>query len=1054
MTVDVSLKDLNEAQRSAVQETSRPVLVLAGPGTGKTKMLVAKFAHLVIEKGIHPDRILITTFTTKATEELQGRIGAALQEAKHYSKVEVQNFHSLCLRILQEFGSEIGLTRDPPVLDGVALRRFLHDNRMQFKWEHVPFVRYVDGPLENLQRFTSRALSEGLTPEQALERARAAVAHADAADKGKLLPFLDYAANYAVVLQLLESKGVLTYDLMLYEAVRLLESKPHVAKEVRGRFDYVLVDEVQDNNGLQASIIELLVGDRGCVTVVGDEDQGIYKFRGAQRGVLQRFEERFKPVRINLWENYRSTSHIVDAAKAVIALNSDRYGDKKLEARGPNAALPVLVDVMALPDEDQEAILLAREIASHVEAGVRPKDIGVLYRSLNHVSRLTEELEARGVAYEIANTGRLLRVREVRDLWAWMAVLNDPYTDNPAFERVLSSREVGIPFLDLALVQRRYKKFREDKAKAEGKERDDVRINLVEMLGDLDGPYIHDEARDRLRWARRAIEALDERCRNLGALETAYQILGWLRPQGRFPPDDPHSKQMWLNIGHFLSVVKTYEESYPDAAGLRGFLSYLDYLDRQGAEFQDTEPDETQDSVKILTAHGAKGLEFDIVYMGGVCKDRFPTKGAKDWMHPILDPEGKRDQGLEQLEEERRVFFVAMTRARKRLTLTHPVSINGKERARSVFLDELCNRAPQHTQLTGITDPIPPAESAATVAEDLLMAEIHGAATVTREVDADELVERFTRVATAVFKRWQGEVKPQQFEAAKAKLAGLGITVPPPAKEPDFAQEGKVILSASALKTYADCPRKFQFQYVYRIPQRISPNAVAGSNVHRALEVFHRNHKADWATKSLDDLMKVYDEVAAQGRYANPEEAAEFRKRDVKILAAYLESEKQHKASCGGTPTHFEAFFEAKFPDLDAEFFGYVDRIDEHGDGSVEIIDYKTGSRDTPNKIVAEDYQMPLYVLAMESKGRKVKSVTMYWMREAGDGSGPVKRDVISRVDVGKAKGEFTTETLAAFREKLGRTVEDIRAGRYPENVTDFGCRYCDYRLLCPAWGS
>src|ERR1051326_7336854 len=155
MTYD---RNLNPAQQNAVHETSRPVLVLAGPGTGKTKMLVAKYAHLVLDKGLDPDRILITTFTTKAAAELEERIGAALEASKHYSKVEVQNFHSLCLRILQEFGSEIGLSREPPVLDGIALNRFLYENRDRLTWKHVPFIRWVYTPLENLTRFTGRCL--------------------------------------------------------------------------------------------------------------------------------------------------------------------------------------------------------------------------------------------------------------------------------------------------------------------------------------------------------------------------------------------------------------------------------------------------------------------------------------------------------------------------------------------------------------------------------------------------------------------------------------------------------------------------------------------------------------------------------------------------------------------------------------------------------------------------------------------------------------------------------------------------------------------------------
>ncbi|MEK6975630.1 MAG: ATP-dependent DNA helicase [Candidatus Thermoplasmatota archaeon] len=1038
---------LNPAQRDAVLETSQPVLVLAGPGTGKTTMLVAKYVHLVLKQNIKPDRILITTFTTKATGELQERISSALAEAHHYSKIEVQNFHAYCLRLLQEFGSEIGLSREPPVLDGIALVRFLHENRDRFDWKHVPYIRWPQGPLEKLAIFTGRCLGEGFEPKEAMRRAQAYVDQADPDEKDKAREYIDYASNYERVLELLQSKGVLTYDLMLYHAVRLLEARPDLLKQVRGRFDYLLVDEAQDNNGLQTRLIELITAGRPNVTIVGDEDQGIYKFRGARRDNLQHIAATFKPRIINLWENYRSTDHIVRAATAFIGQNPDRFKDKRLEARGKNKDRPAKVDVRAYPNEEQEAIRIAEGVHAELKTGRSPRQVAVIFRSLNSADRLLDELGARGIRYEVTNRGELLRLREVRDLWAWMSVLNDPYTDNPSFARVLGSREVGIDLLDLGRIRQRLQRNLEDKARAEGKDPEVVRVNLVDVLRDLEGAHIEDASRQRLRWARRALEALDEKCRGLGALDTAYEVLGWLRPQLRHPPSDARSQQVWMNLGRFLQIAKTYEQNYPDAKGLRGFLSYLDYLDRQGAEFEEANIDESEDSVKILTAHGSKGLEFPVVFIASACKQRFPAGYRGDWMHAILDPAQTMNPGELHLHEERRVFYVAVTRAQERLAISHPMSIGGKERARSEFIDNLEDLAAEHIDAQVITEELPASETAGDMVERTWAEELHGALAVHGKVDAAEVKDRLRRILEATLHAWKGRVPDTVYAEAEALTAPLGAKVEVAAAKTDALP--KLVLSASALNMYDDCPRKFQFQNVLRIPQRISPTAVAGSNVHRALEVFHRDLGTNWRTATEDQLLEVYEKVAATARYSTAKEAEQFRERDHRILREYLRTERTN----AGEPTHFEARIDVDMPELGVSFIGYIDRVDEHKDGTVEIVDYKTGSRTTPNKIVAEDFQIALYVKAFEGKGRKVKAGTLYWMRDAGDGNGPIIRDRILRVPTGRPKGEFTDEAMAAFQERLSRTVQDIRAGRFPEKVDDFGCKFCDYRILCPAWG-
>jgi RecB family exonuclease len=386
-----------------------------------------------------------------------------------------------------------------------------------------------------------------------------------------------------------------------------------------------------------------------------------------------------------------------------------------------------------------------------------------------------------------------------------------------------------------------------------------------------------------------------------------------------------------------------------------------------------------------------------------------------------------------------------MTRAERRLVLSYPRSVSGSERDRSQFLDEAVGETGPDVRFEQFDEALAPAESEADVMEEQVHAALHGALVVTPTATAEELVDRIRSMAQVAVGHWAGVAGAEALQGAVARLPELGLEARPREQALDVGYEGPLRLSASALNTYATCPRQFQFNYILRIPQKMSPSAVAGSNVHRALEFFHKKYRDDWRKRSLDDLMAVYDDTRATKRFASEKEAAEWRQREERILREYLATE-QGKA---GEPKHFEAGFKVSFQDV--EFHGYIDRIDEHADGSLEIIDYKTGRRETPNAIVAEDFQMPLYVLAMEERGDAVKAVSMYWMRDAGDGKGPIKRDVIPRVAVGKAKGEFTDEALDAFRGRVQAAVQGIRAGDFHEEPEEFSCGFCSYRLLCPA---
>jgi DNA helicase-2/ATP-dependent DNA helicase PcrA len=1033
--------DLNEQQLAAATTVDKPVLVLAGPGTGKTKMLVAKFVHLVLDKGIPAERILITTFTRKATHELEERLTRALQDRGHYSKVEVRNFHSFALDLIRAH-TDYPPGREPVIVEGATLLRFLYENRDRFDWTNTPgYARWVYTPLEKLGRFTSRMLAEAITPEEAARRVEAQKKTWE--DVEDFLEMQSYAANYGRVLELLRSKHLHTYDLMLFDAVNLLEAKTGVRKEVQGRFDYLLVDEVQDNNRLQSRMVELIAGEKAGVTVVGDEDQGIFKFRGASRDALFRFEKHFKPKVVNLSSNFRSSANIVQAAWTLIGHNSERFQDKTLKAVGKNKDAAAKVRIVSYPNEEQESIHLAAGIQAAIAKGRRPRDVAVLYRSLNHVGRLCEELEARGIPFEVANTGQLLRWPEIRNTWAWLSAINDPYADNPSLERVLASPILGISILDMGQIQAKFKELQEEKATASGRDPKKVRRNAVDVLRELESGFMDKESRQSLAWARRTIEVLSGKVRGMDALDATYEVMAFLRPQALYDLDDPRHRQSWSNLAHFLQVVDEYQQSHPDSRGLGGFLAYLDFLDRQGAEFQDRDPDRSEDSVKILTAHSAKGLEFAAVFVPACSSRRFPSQAKTDWLQPIIDPVDKATAAKRHEEEERRLFYVAMTRAQQDLVLTFPRIVGEADRARSAFLDELLDDAAAYCELEVEERQLPAAQIDSQ--DDAALARLlHGQLVVHDRMDEGELRSRLKSILSSIMAEWSrtGPAKAVAAVAAEYKLDAK--VAPKPANE----VKGKLILSASALDTYAKCPRQYYFRHQLHIPTRKSGGAaIAGSNVHRALEVFHGRNKGKWRTLTNDDLLAVYDEVIAEGRYESPEQAEMFRALGRRILGQYLDDERKGS----GEPSSFEMPFGVEMEAINTRFVGFIDRVDEHPDGTVEVIDYKTGAVQGPQGTLANTWQMPLYVLALEQLGRKVKAATIYGMKDASLGLGPIKRVRIPRVATGKEKTELTDAYMKGFEARLKAVVERIRSGDFTETPEERTCKFCDYRILCPA---
>jgi DNA helicase-2/ATP-dependent DNA helicase PcrA len=599
------LAGLNEQQREAVLATEGAVLILAGAGSGKTRVITHRIAHLVLDKGVASERILAVTFTNKAAGEMKARTEALLpgQAVKSW----ISTFHSLCVRILRREAAAAGLPKDFVIYDDEdqlqAVRAALRDLDLPEK---------VHPPRRILARI-SAAKNAGRDPEDQEDSDSVAAA-----------TLARVAERYR---QTLEAAHALDFDDLLLRSVALLESNEGVRESYRQRFQYVLVDEYQDTNRAQYDLVRYLAGPSGHITVVGDEDQSIYSWRGADIRNILDFEADFPGARVlRLEENYRSRPAILHAAGGLVAHNEKRKG-KTLRAV-KTAGEPVRLHQAG--DEYQEAAWVVSRISRTREGG----RAAVLYR-MNSQSRLFEEALMRaGVPYEVWGGVGFYERREVKDLLAYLRLIANP-RDPIALRRVVNVPPRGIGDRTVQELER----VARERA-----------ISPWDALGVVEGEgLLPARATQPLRRFREMLEALRLEAPSLGLKSLLTRVLEVTGYAAALAQEESHESQDRLeNLAELLSAAADYE-GREDSPSLTGFLDRVSLL---------SDVDKARDDapVVLMTLHSAKGLEFDSIFLVG--------------LEEGLVPHARSLARGDALEEERRLCYVGMTRARERLHLT------------------------------------------------------------------------------------------------------------------------------------------------------------------------------------------------------------------------------------------------------------------------------------------------------------------------------------------------------------------------------------------------
>jgi DNA helicase-2/ATP-dependent DNA helicase PcrA len=928
------LEGLTPDQAAAVTHGEGALLIVAGAGTGKTTVITRRIASLVAAKRARPSEILALTFTDKAAEEMEARVDLLVPYG--FADMWISTFHAFGDRVLRDEGLALGLTTDFRVLTRPEQVVFLRENLFALPLQRL---RPLGDPTKHLQALVtlfSRAKDEAVTPEEYLAFAaeladRAKAAPEGAAPREEAALQQELAACYREYQRLLGERGLVDFGDQVLLCLRLFREHPLILEKFRERFRYILVDEFQDTNHTQWELVKLLAGREGNITVVGDDDQSIYKFRGAAISNILGFTAAYPEARrIVLRENFRSSQVILDAAYRLIRHNDpDRLEvrekiDKRLVATAPEGSVPRHLHHDTV---SSEADAVARLIAGRVEAGAWAyRDVAILVRANRDADPFLRAMNLQGIPWRFSGNQGLYARPEVRLLLAFLRVVADP-EDTVSLYYLAGSELYEMDDWQLA--------------RCTGAARRAHR-SLCWILENLDGvAELQDVDVTTRATAERLLKDLREyvslsRDRSTG--EVLYQFLmrsGLLKRLTA--AGSPAADARVGNIARFFEIVHRFADvaspvpRTPDSfgeAGVPQFIRHLDLLVEGGDDPAAVEADDDADAVNVLTVHKAKGLEFPVVFLVSLVADRFPSRGRRE---PLPLPDALLHDVLASgdfhLQEERRLFYVGMTRAKRELFLTSARDYGGA-RAKKVsrFALEALDLPP--------SEPKPYKASA---------------------------LERIQRHAPSV------EEEPDTFRV--------------------IPEDQILSLSHYQVDDYLTCPLKYKYIHVLRVPIREHHSVVYGKALHEAISFYlrrklaqARGHATPGSGVTEAEVLEVFGGAWHSVGFLSREHEDLRLEEGRAVLRRFMEREER----TGLIPTVVERPF--TFLLGTTKVVGRFDRVDER-DGRVAIIDYKSSAvRDQKeaDRKAKESLQLAIYALAYDQMHGRIPDVVELHFLESG----------------------------------------------------------------------
>jgi DNA helicase-2/ATP-dependent DNA helicase PcrA len=898
---------LNDAQRRAITHGQGPLLVIAGAGTGKTRVITERIRHLLeSDASLLGENILGLTFTKKAAGEMKARVVKAVGDRG--KDVLLATFHSFCETLLKEI--DVGRLALEQVDHWILLRRNLAKLKLekyrrlaepgQFLTDFIQFFSRCQDELVSCQDY--QAYADHLAAE--LEREKRSLDEDTYKERAEQVALQqEIARAYTASEEILRDKRAVAINGLISEAVALLKRDKARRKQLQERFRHILVDEFQDTNIAQLELLHLLGNDSRNIVVVGDNDQAIYRFRGASFGSFKLFLQRFTnwregqdstEYRVALTENYRSTPNILRVATQAIGMNevSPEFPKKVLQ---PNLPEGEKVRIVELDSPETEASWIADELQRIRNAGRRWKDFAVLYRQHAHRDQIVEELVRRKIPFVIAKLS-ILEHPLVRDVLAYLRLIAFPY-DDIACARVLSAPAWHLSAADIV-------RLAERAAKKRG-------TALYDILEAPQGQLPFDPSHSALPTLLEFLSDQRKSLRRRSAREILSDVVDWLEIAPRATLQD----RKYVNqLGQF---VKDWEPK-SETRCLTEFLEYLDYFEQASGTIS-LEDEVPGDAVQLMTVHGAKGLEFPHVFLLRVNSRAFPASDrAPLFEFPLKLMKEELPQGDFHIQEERRLFYVALTRAQERLTIT---TLTEKKNKVPIFIEDLLmDPAIKRRDIRQLAPKIRPRESAEQTDEP------PGEKDLFRSCEGPARI--FCQIA-----RWA-----ERFH--------------PPTPEP-------LKLSCSAVENYRKCPQQYAFSYRWSLKEGPRATLTFGSVMHTTIKRFMEQMKKG-NQLPFEEVQRIYDTEWSSAGFEDHYQEAEYKKDGLEQLKVF------HASIMAEPPSVLEQEKGFELPLANnVILIGRMDQVNSLGRNEVEIVDYKTGK---PKKDVDANKSLQLSIYGLAAK--------------------------------------------------------------------------------------
>jgi DNA helicase-2/ATP-dependent DNA helicase PcrA len=1023
------MSSLNPAQKQAITHKSGPLLIVAGAGTGKTTVITQRLAWLISDQKIQPDHILALTFTDKAAGEMEERVDKLLPMG--YVDLWVSTFHAFCERILRDHALDIGLVPDFKLLDETDQAILMRENLDKFE---LNYYRPLGNPTKfvaSLIKHFSRCKDEAIRPEEYLKYAeklkldldqvhgpainskakhrrdvapqevssKEEGAQVDLRRKKKTEDETDQiveserineiANAYHTYQQLLFEKGALDFGDLITQALYLFQNRPKILNKYRKQFEYILVDEFQDTNWAQYELVKILAQPVNNLTVVGDDDQSIYKFRGASVANILAFKKDFpKTKEIVLTENYRSTQNILDLSYEFIQNNNPNRlevqlgGKKSAKSKNPGPMISKkllaqtkdkgLIEYWLMPTLEQEVLAVIEKILEIKKSGkekISYNDFAILVRANDSATPIFQKLKAVEIPFQFLASAGLYRQPIILDILNYLKLLGN-YHETPSLYRLLTLPILKIPLPDvmtlMAMARRETKSLYE----------------IVQSARFLNGlkPETVIGIDKLLAWL--AKHAQMARTQPIGEVALKFLEDSGLLKNVTSKTDTEHLEQVNY-VNQLFQIFHNFQIRHAEPT-VGNFLKELAFAQEAGdsGSLKPPEWEQGPEAVKIMTVHGSKGLEFPYVFIVNLVDKRFPTIERREAIElPVDLVREKLPEGDWHLQEERRLFYVGITRAKQGVFFTGAEDYGGTRKKKpSRFMEEL-----------GLTP------------------------------------KAFKLKSNLLVKPENGPSKPEN------NLELLRKIMPP-------------YFSFTQLKAFEKCPKQYKYAHLLKIPTPGKASFSFGQTIHTTLLNFFKlvkeranagqqdlfGNQVDKKTESQEplvswsELQQVYQGAWIDSWYEDAQQKQKYKKRGIEFLKRFYDS----LPTPWPKPIDLEKGFTIT---INGQMLkGKIDRIDAVS-GGIEIIDYKTSERPPEEEKDAELEQLHIYAMAAR-EALKLNPVKLTYIYLA------IEKPYSYEVD---------EKAIEKTKAEISETITEILKSDFVATPAKHVCVHCDFQGIC-----